>query len=44
MEGVEDVTIDLPSQKVVVKTSPSVDPAAVVSTVAKTGKATELWQ
>lgn len=42
LPGVEHVDIDLPSQKVVVKGS--VDPDTVVQTVAKTGKATELWK
>lgn len=40
--GVESVNIDLPSQKVVVKSSLS--PQQVVEVVSKSGKKTELWQ
>ncbi len=39
--GVKDVSIDLPSNKVVVKGD--VQPQAVFDTVAKTGKKTEFW-
>jgi copper chaperone CopZ len=42
MEGVQSVDIDLKEQKVVVKGD--VDPQKVLETVAKTGKATSLWQ
>lgn len=41
MEGVQDVNIDLPSNKVVVKGD--VQPQDVFETVAKTGKKTEFW-
>lgn len=41
MPGVDSVTIDLPTQKVVVKGN--VTPEAVVQQVSKTGKPTQLW-
>lgn len=42
MEGVEDFSIDLATQKVVVKGN--VDPQKVLEVVAKTGKKTEFWE
>lgn len=43
MDGVENVSIDLPSQKVTVTVKDGVSPDIVKETVAKTGKATEYW-
>lgn len=43
LPGVQSVDIDLKQQKVVVKGA-GLDPAAVKAGVAKSGKATELWQ
>ena len=43
LPGVEAVDIDLASQKVTVRGA-GLDPAAVKEGVAKSGKATELWQ
>ena len=43
VEGVQSVDVDLPAQKVVVKGA-NLDPAALVDKVAKSGKATQLWQ
>ncbi len=42
MDGVEDFSVDLETQKVVVKGN--VEPQQVLETVAKTGKKTEFWQ
>lgn len=43
LPGVQAVDIDLAAQKVLVKGA-NLDPAAVKEGVAKSGKATELWQ
>jgi copper chaperone len=43
LPGVQSVDIDLAAQKVVVKGA-NLDAAAVKAGVAKSGKATELWQ
>ena len=43
LPGVQAVDIDLAAQKVTVRGS-GLDPAAVRDGVAKSGKATELWQ
>ena len=42
MEGVEDYSVSLETQKVVVKGN--VDPQKVLEAIAKSGKKTELWQ
>ena len=42
MEGVEDYSVDLETQKVVVKGD--VDPQKVFEAISKTGKKTEMWQ
>jgi len=42
MDGVDDFSVDLETQKVVVKGN--VEPQEVFDAVAKTGKKTEFWQ
>lgn len=44
LPGVQHVDIDLEQNKVEVTTDASLSAEAVMATVAKTGKATELWQ
>ena len=44
MDGVENISIDLPSQKVAVVVREGINPEQVKETVAKSGKATDFWR